>query len=268
MSIATEITRLRNAKEAIKTSIINKEVTVPDTATIDEYSSLIDSIQQGSTPLWAGGGNPVLIDSVEKVKNLANDTTYNSITPSTNIQTILTPTRLINNTTLNTEKYDYVVIKKIIIDLKYYDDIPSDYKYIKRKAYEYIYDSGKMYYVNNVEKVNNSQTIFNQDVTLYNNGASGETFTNGYMPYGISTSGSISPYISQSGDTPIFWCDSEQFIARANTAYMQVEAFDYLDAKNSNIFLKAELYQVDKGTAPYLCAKNQLIDMLNAGSLE
>ena len=125
-----------------------------------------------------------------------------------------------------------------------------------------------MYYVNNVEKVNNSQTIFNQDVTLYNNGASGETFTNGYMPYGISTSGSISPYISQSGDTPIFWCDSEQFIARANTAYMQVEAFDYLDAKNSNIFLKAELYQVDKGTAPYLCAKNQLIDMLNVGSLK
>lgn len=48
MSIATEITRLRNAKEAIKTSIINKEVTVPDTATIDEYPSLIDSIESGS----------------------------------------------------------------------------------------------------------------------------------------------------------------------------------------------------------------------------
>ena len=116
MSIATEITRLRNAKEAIKTSIKNKGIEVADNKKLEEYSSLIDSIQQGSTPLWAGGGNPVLIDSVEKVKNLANDTTYNSITPSTNIQTILTPTRLINNTTLNTEKYDYVVIKKIIID--------------------------------------------------------------------------------------------------------------------------------------------------------
>lgn len=268
MSIETEITRLNNAKNAIKTSIKNKGIEVADNKKLEEYSSLIDSIQQGSTPLWAGGGNPILIDSVEKVKNLANDTTYNSITPSTNLQTILASSRLINNTTLNTEKYDYVVIKKIIIDLKYSDDIPSDYKYIKRKAYEYIYDVGKMYYVNNVNKVNNSQTIFNQDVTLYNNGASGETFTNGYMPYGISTSGSTFPYINPSGDTPIFWCDSEQFIARANTTCMQVEAFDYLDAENSNIFLKAELYQVDKGTAPYLYAKNQLIDMLNTGSLE
>ena len=50
MSIATEITRLQNAKASIKTSIENKGVTVPSATKLDGYSTLIDSIQTG------GGG--------------------------------------------------------------------------------------------------------------------------------------------------------------------------------------------------------------------
>ncbi len=46
MSIATEITRILNAKASIKTSIENKGVTVGD-GTIDSYASKIDEIQQG-----------------------------------------------------------------------------------------------------------------------------------------------------------------------------------------------------------------------------
>ena len=44
MSIASEITRLQNAKSSIKTSIENKGVTVPSATTLDGYSTLIDSI--------------------------------------------------------------------------------------------------------------------------------------------------------------------------------------------------------------------------------
>lgn len=51
MSIATEITRLQNAKASIKTSIENKGVTVPSATKLDGYSTLIDSIQTG------GGGD-------------------------------------------------------------------------------------------------------------------------------------------------------------------------------------------------------------------
>lgn len=47
MSVATEITRLQNAKSAIKTSIENKGVTVPSTTKLDGYSALIDAIQTG-----------------------------------------------------------------------------------------------------------------------------------------------------------------------------------------------------------------------------
>lgn len=50
MSIASEITRLQNAKASIKTSIENKGVTVPSATKLDGYSTLIDSIQTGITP--------------------------------------------------------------------------------------------------------------------------------------------------------------------------------------------------------------------------
>ena len=47
MSIASEITRIKNAKKSIATSIANKGVTVPDNAKLDEFSSLIDAIPTG-----------------------------------------------------------------------------------------------------------------------------------------------------------------------------------------------------------------------------
>ena len=51
MSIASEITRLQQAKADIKTAIENKGVTVPSSATLDAYDGYIDDIPSG------GGGN-------------------------------------------------------------------------------------------------------------------------------------------------------------------------------------------------------------------
>ena len=53
MSIQTELTRLTNAKAAIKTAIEGKGVTVPDTTLLDGMAALIESIEAG------GGGNVV-----------------------------------------------------------------------------------------------------------------------------------------------------------------------------------------------------------------
>ena len=47
MSIATEITRLQGAKDALKTAIEGKGVQVPSSALIDAYPDLVDQIQQG-----------------------------------------------------------------------------------------------------------------------------------------------------------------------------------------------------------------------------
>ena len=53
MSISTEITRLENAKSAIKAAIEGKGVTVPDGTLLDGMAALIESIE-------AGGGEGVL----------------------------------------------------------------------------------------------------------------------------------------------------------------------------------------------------------------
>lgn len=47
MSIASEITRLQNAKSALKTAIEGKGVTVPSSAKLEDYPALVDSIQAG-----------------------------------------------------------------------------------------------------------------------------------------------------------------------------------------------------------------------------
>ena len=61
MSVASEITRLQDAKSALKTSIEAKGVTVSDSTLISGYAALVDEIQTGG-----GGGNEGLIDLIER----------------------------------------------------------------------------------------------------------------------------------------------------------------------------------------------------------
>ena len=58
MSIQTELTRIKNAKAAIKAAIEGKSVTVPDGTLLDGMASLIESIE-------AGGGIPSGIAQIE-----------------------------------------------------------------------------------------------------------------------------------------------------------------------------------------------------------
>jgi len=73
MSIATEITRLQNAKASIKTSIENKGVTVPSATKLDGYSTLIDSIQ-------TGGGGISVDDIAQNLQPSGAITLGNSVT--------------------------------------------------------------------------------------------------------------------------------------------------------------------------------------------
>ena len=61
MSLSSEITRLQNAKSALKTSIEAKGVTVSDSTLISGYAALVDEIQTGG-----GGGNEDLINLIER----------------------------------------------------------------------------------------------------------------------------------------------------------------------------------------------------------
>ena len=55
MSIQTELTRLTNAKAAIKAAIEGKGVTVPDATLLDGMAPLIESIQAGEGGKFASG---------------------------------------------------------------------------------------------------------------------------------------------------------------------------------------------------------------------
>ena len=59
MSVATELTRIQSAKDALKTSIRNKGVSVSDDALISEYPALVDSIEAG------GGGDTAMKDNIQ-----------------------------------------------------------------------------------------------------------------------------------------------------------------------------------------------------------
>lgn len=65
MSIQTELTRITNAKAAIKTAIEGKGVTVPEATLLDGMAALIKSIEAG------GGGKKVYIEQ----KTFASDQT-------------------------------------------------------------------------------------------------------------------------------------------------------------------------------------------------
>lgn len=64
MSIQTELTRITNAKAAIKTAIEGKGVTVPDGTLLDGMASLIDSIPAG------GGGMKVEVFSLTPAEEM------------------------------------------------------------------------------------------------------------------------------------------------------------------------------------------------------
>ena len=71
MSIQTELTRITNAKAAIKTAIEGKGVTVPDGTLLDGMASLIESIEAG------GGGFQVALGTYTPAETKA----LNSLPP-------------------------------------------------------------------------------------------------------------------------------------------------------------------------------------------
>ena len=63
MSIQTDLTRIKNAKAAIKAAIEGKGVTVPDATLLDGMAALIESIEAG------GGGGDVVLGEITITSN-------------------------------------------------------------------------------------------------------------------------------------------------------------------------------------------------------
>ena len=79
MTIADQITRLINAKAAIKQSIVNKGVRVSDSALLDEYPALFDKIEGGGE---GGGPNPYQELYMQRTANETNMVGLFAYTPA------------------------------------------------------------------------------------------------------------------------------------------------------------------------------------------
>ena len=79
MSIQTELTRIINAKAAIKTAVEGKGVTVPDGTLLDGMAALIESIEAGGGGGYNFDGNPRWISSGEFTP--ADTITVNNLDP-------------------------------------------------------------------------------------------------------------------------------------------------------------------------------------------
>ena len=76
MSIASELSRLQQAKSDLATSIAAKGVTVPAATTIDGYAALVDQIQQG------GGGGFPFGSEIEYLQGTGTQYINSGITPN------------------------------------------------------------------------------------------------------------------------------------------------------------------------------------------
>ena len=76
MSIQTELTRLTNAKAAIKAAIEGKGVTVPSDTLLDGMAALIESIEAGSTSNNIVVGSFTLSESLTTSSPLYIDVTF------------------------------------------------------------------------------------------------------------------------------------------------------------------------------------------------
>ena len=72
MSIQTELTRIKNAKAAIKAAIEGKGITVPDGTLLDSMAALIESIEAGG-----GAGNASVFGSITPASNGPITITHN-----------------------------------------------------------------------------------------------------------------------------------------------------------------------------------------------
>ena len=86
MSIQTELTRITNAKAAIKTAVEGKGVTVPDGTLLDGMATLIENIQAGG-----GGGFDCGFFTLAKDSTIGAEIQHNlGVVPSANIVIQLT----------------------------------------------------------------------------------------------------------------------------------------------------------------------------------
>lgn len=217
---------------------------------IADMAQAITDIPSGSTDttFWAGGKNATLIGTYEYTLNLADDTSYSSTTPSTTSKIILAASQTTyrkTQTGINMNNHDYICILDVVIP-HVYTSLPSvnntDIVILKGT-----YHIGR--------RINSTSTTPNYNVAI-TGGSVGvtccrvagdaKTYIVATAAYGVGTAVVAPTFASTSSATSNIYLPNPAIAIRTSPTYMASGAWANLDATNTNIHIRWQVFQIDK----------------------
>ena len=247
MSIASELSALNGYILGAYDEINDKGGTVPQNKNMANLATAISSISGGGgTPsLWTGGLNPQLAQTVTMTFNLGTDTSYNDTTPTTSAKTILigTPFRETMGP-LDMANYDYALFMDLVTPHKY-TELPS-VNHMLAVGTKIIYFIGRRYNSNAASaKQGVILTLGAAPIAYYEN-SSQTKFTTSAEVYGIGYAAIAPSLVSSSADSTNIYVYSPNITVRTHATYMNANAWQYIDPTATNIYIRYQLFRVDK----------------------
>lgn len=200
----------------------------------------------GGTPsFWAGGLNPQLIQTVTMTHNLSEDTSYNNTTPKTSAQTILIGTQYRETMeTVDMANYDHVLFMDIVTPHKY-TETPS-VSHMLAVGSKVVYFIGRRYdSTATTAKQGMILTLGASPIAYYAN-ASQTKYITSTAVYGIGYTTNAPALVSSTADSTSIYVYSPNITVRTHSTYMKADAWQYVDAEATNIYIRYQLFRVDK----------------------
>lgn len=255
MSIATELQNLNDNILSAYDAVATKGGTVSANKNMANLASAIASIEGGGggggspdTTFWAGGKNARLIGSYEYTLNLANDTSYSSTTPSTSSKTIFEASQAAyrqTQTGINLADYDYIAILDVVIP-HVYTSLPTVAN-IDIVVLKSLYHIGRR--IESTATTPNHNTMpygFTAGTTLYRTRTSPQMSTAATTAYGIGASTVAPTFGTTSSATTNIYLPNPSIVIRTYPYYMASSAWADIDAANTNINIRWQMFQIDK----------------------
>lgn len=212
----------------------------------DMAQAITDIPSGGGTPsFWTGGLNPQHIQTVTMTHNLSADTSYNSTTPTTTAKTILTGTQVRKTMgPLDMANYDYALFMDLVTPHKY-TELPS-VNHMLAVGTKIIYFIGRRYNSNAASaKQGVILTLGAAPIAYYEN-SSQTKYIASTAVYGIGYTANNPAFVSSSAGSTNLYVYSPSITVRTHSTYMNANAWQYIDAEATNIYIRFQLFRVDK----------------------
>lgn len=217
---------------------------------IADMAQAITDIPSGSsdTTFWAGGKNARLIGTHEYTLNLASDTSYSSTTVTTSSKTIFAASQTSyrkTQTGINLTDYDYIAILDVVTP-HVYTSLPTvvntDSVVLKSS-----YHLGRRFNsASATPSYNMALACGSGGVIRYRNATNTTTSNASGATYGIGASTAAPTFVSTSSATSNIYLPNPAITVRTSSTYMAAGAWENIDAANTNIHIRWQVFQIDK----------------------